>query len=253
MPAEGRNRRHQRQRMGEFCRIDCGFYWTFGSICEKRNYPVHISNRPSRGSSVTDANVLSNGKPSSISTSLLDRVRRKDQAAWQQLVRLFGPLVYRWCRDSGLNPEDARDVGQDVFKSVFASLGTFRRDRPGQSFRSWLRAVTRSRVCDAIRAMRLPPLGGSDHQTMLNTIPEPTPKTGDDDSEEKTLIYRRALDIVRARVTEKSWRAFQLVVLEERPVATAALELGMTVNSIYLVKSRIMRHLRGLLEEVGET
>lgn len=204
---------------------------------------------------MTDANVPFTGTHSSISTSLLERVRCQDQAAWQELVRLFGPLVFRWCRSSGLSPEDAADVGQDVFRSVFVSLPTFRRDRPGQSFRSWLRTVVRSRICDATRAKRLPSAGGSDNQALLNDTPDAMSDapSSDDDVEEKTLIYRRALEIVRARVTEKSWQAFQLVVLEERPVDVAAQQLGMTPNSIYLVKSRMMRQLRDLLEEVGET
>ncbi len=35
---------------------------------------------------------------SSTSTSLLRRVKARDPDAWQRLVNLYGPLVYRWAR-----------------------------------------------------------------------------------------------------------------------------------------------------------
>lgn len=209
-----------------------------------------------RGWFVTDGNVLSKGTESSISTSLLERVRRHDQAAWQQLVRLFGPLVYRWCRSAGFSPEDAADTGQEVFRSVFVSLPTFRRDQPGQSFRSWLRVVARSRIADALKKQRRRPPGGSDNQELLNNTPDFSSEAtiaDDNDADERTLIYRRALEIVRGRVTEKSWQVFNRVVFDGRPVEIVATELNVSKNSIYLVKSRIMRQLRELLAEFGET
>ncbi|HUT93224.1 MAG TPA: hypothetical protein VMY37_27415 [Thermoguttaceae bacterium] len=42
--------------------------------------------------------------PSSLSSTLLDRVRAQRPEAWQRLVDLYGPVVCRWCRQSGLRP-----------------------------------------------------------------------------------------------------------------------------------------------------
>ena len=41
---------------------------------------------------------------------------------------------------------DADDVLQEVFRSASAHLGDFRRDRPNDSFRGWLRAITANAI-----------------------------------------------------------------------------------------------------------
>ena len=40
--------------------------------------------------------------PSSISSTLLERIRNRRPEAWQRLVDLYGPVVYRWCRQLGV-------------------------------------------------------------------------------------------------------------------------------------------------------
>ena len=52
------------------------------------------------------------------SLTLLSRVQSDDQDAWSQFTRLYGPMVYSWCRNLGLPPDDVEDVGQDVFRVV---------------------------------------------------------------------------------------------------------------------------------------
>ena len=57
----------------------------------------------------------------------MERARLKEAEAWDKLVTLYGPLVYRWCRRWGLQPKDAENVGQEVFLRVFQGLAAFRR------------------------------------------------------------------------------------------------------------------------------
>jgi hypothetical protein len=52
---------------------------------------------------------------SSISSSLLLRARAHDPEAWRRLVRVYGPLIYSWCRRAGLQAADAADVDQEVY------------------------------------------------------------------------------------------------------------------------------------------
>ena len=42
-----------------------------------------------------------------------------DADAWRQFLRLYGPVVYGWCRHAGLQPADATDVGQEVFVAAY--------------------------------------------------------------------------------------------------------------------------------------
>ena len=81
------------------------------------------------------------GADSRASLSLLQRVRARDQAAWQRLVSLFGPTVYGWCLRAGLGPEEAAGVGAAVFAEVAQSIDAHG-ERDGADFRHWLFTVT---------------------------------------------------------------------------------------------------------------
>ena len=52
------------------------------------------------------------------------------------------------------------------------------------------------------------------------------------------------LEIVREEFTEQSWQAFWLVAVERRTPEGVVDELGMSLNAIYLAKSKILRRLR---------
>src|SRR3954454_6421981 len=77
-------------------------------------------------------------RPEMTSPTLVEGVKRGDPDAWGRLARLYGPLVYAWCRQAGLQPADAEDVLQDVFVTVAARVGEFRHGRAGDTFRGWL-------------------------------------------------------------------------------------------------------------------
>ena len=98
----------------------------------------------------------SNVKPydaeySATSTELLRQARANDQTAWQELVELYSRRMYRWCRRAGLQPADASNIVQEALQSVAKKLGDFRRDRPGDTFRGWLRRITDNKIRDHFR------------------------------------------------------------------------------------------------------
>jgi RNA polymerase sigma-70 factor (ECF subfamily) len=84
----------------------------------------------------------------STSSSLLERAKSRDPDAWRWLAEFYGPLVYNWARAAGLQPSDAADVAQEVFRSVSVKLADFRHDRTHDSFRGWLWTITRNKVRD---------------------------------------------------------------------------------------------------------
>ena len=119
--------------------------------------------------------------PETTSSSLIDRVKLRDSEAWQRLVRLYGPLIYRWCRASSLQPNDAGDVVQDVFRSVLTGVESFRKDQAGDSFRGWLWTITRNKIRDHIRRRAGHPeaTGGTDAQQQFQQVPEQPPDETD--------------------------------------------------------------------------
>jgi RNA polymerase sigma-70 factor, ECF subfamily len=186
----------------------------------------------------------------STSLSLLGKVADNDRDAWQRLVTLYSPLVCHWCRQGGLQGDEIQDVVQEVFAAVATSLKTYQIDRPSVSFRGWMRGIARHKLLDYLRRRPSPPEGGTDALRRLNEIPGPTAEhdLSEDDGEIHRL-YRRALDLVRVQFEDKTWKAFWLVVIENRSPIEVASELGMTPNSVRQAKSRVLRRVK---DEVGE-
>jgi RNA polymerase sigma-70 factor (ECF subfamily) len=182
--------------------------------------------------------------------SLLERVRAHNPQAWHRLVQLYRPLVLSWCLQGGVNATDAEDVAQEVFAAASAALDRFHRDRPGDTFRGWLRAITRNQILLLFRRNRGRPqaVGGSDAWQDLQAVADPFPGPGED-ALEVGQLYLRALELVRAEFEERTWQAFWLTVVEDREPAALAQELDMTPNNIRQARSRVLRRLR---EEVGD-
>jgi RNA polymerase sigma-70 factor (ECF subfamily) len=204
---------------------------------------------------VKDSGVQSDGASEGwTSLTLLDRIRQRDQQAWERLVGLYSPLVYHWCRQAGLQPADAEEVGQEVFLAVARGIATFHHDRAGDTFRGWLRTITRNKVLDH----RTPPggkgAGGSDAQQRLQRLPSAEPATENDaDSEhaEKAILYRRAVELIESSFEPSTRRAFWLV-MSGRKAKDVAAELGLSATAVYVAKSRVLHRLReefaGLLD-----
>lgn len=80
------------------------------------------------------------------SRTLIARVKADDPAAWERLVVLYGPLVYRWCRHRDLPEQETADVFQNVFQALAQHIAGFRKEKEGDTFRGWLRRITDNKV-----------------------------------------------------------------------------------------------------------
>ena len=190
-------------------------------------------------------------------SSLLVRIREKDPEAWQRFVRLYSPLIYHWCRKCSLSEEDSADVGQEVFTAVSQSMDKFRHDQQGSTFRGWLRRITTNKINDLFRHQPLggDAVGGEEAFTRLLTVPIQTPPPSDDEREkEELLLLRQAIEMVLSEFKEETRRAFLMLVVDQRTPADIAEELGISINSVYLAKSRVRHRLRqdfqGMIESV---
>jgi RNA polymerase sigma-70 factor (ECF subfamily) len=166
-------------------------------------------------------------------------------------VVLYGPLVRHWCRRGGVATQDLDDVAQDVFVRAFASLDTFYHGRPSDTFRGWLRTITRHRIVDHYRRERrhIPAAGGSEALGILLNQPD---IPDEPDAEERDLcdrLYEESLEFVRGEFEPRTWQMFWRTVVDDLPTAAVAVELGVTANSIRQARSRVLRRIR---EEVGE-
>ena len=189
------------------------------------------------------------------STSLLERLRSSpEDADWSELVNLYTPLIRSWLRRYSSSEQDADDVVQEVLSVLIRKLPAFERERSG-SFRAWLRTITRNCLRDSWRRKRIRPsaAGGSDFRLVLEQMADPqSPLSQQWDQQHDQHVLKTLLAQIRPTLTEETWQAFKLVSVDGKTPAQAAEELNVSVNSVYIAKSRVMTRIRtlgrGLLE-----
>lgn len=187
------------------------------------------------------------------SITLLDQIRSGDQAAWHRTVHLYRPLIIYWCRKGG-GGADADDLAQEVLFAATQGIGGFRKEAPGDSFRGWLRGVTRHKLLEWHRRhgrQVAEAAGGTVAGQVLGAQPDPLVEVDDDPGErhEARAVYLRALELVKAEFEERTWRAFWRVTVDGADTAEVARDHGVSAAAIRLAKSRVLRRLK---EVVGD-
>jgi RNA polymerase sigma-70 factor (ECF subfamily) len=172
--------------------------------------------------------------------SLIRRVQEPcDDPSWERFVRLFTPLIVEWAKRFGLQDSDADDLTQDVFCILVRRLPTLEYD-PTQSFRAWLWTVTYHAWQRKQRRQPLELLSNAQLDA-LQPADEPPPYSV---VEYRQYLVGRATQIMQADFNAPTWQAFWEVVVNRRPGAEVAKQLGLSVNAVYLARCRVLRRLR---------
>jgi RNA polymerase sigma-70 factor (ECF subfamily) len=182
------------------------------------------------------------------SASLLERLRSEpDDASWQRLVDLYTPLLRGWLGRHGLQACDSDDLVQDVLAVVVRDLPRFRHNERTGAFRRWLRTILVHRLRDFWRARRARPQLTGDHPLLhlLEQWSDPQASLSRLwDEEHDRYVVGRLLQRIEAVVTPSTWQAFRRVVIDGQDEETVAAELGLSVNAVFIAKSRVLSRLR---------
>ncbi|MGL6073359.1 MAG: RNA polymerase sigma factor [Fimbriiglobus sp.] len=181
------------------------------------------------------------------SRTLLERLKEPDSPAWPRFVSLYTPLIQYWAKQLGLRTEDSSDLVQDVLTIAVRRLPTFEY-QSGQSFRGWLRTVTRN----SWKRQRLSTTPVSFGEMADFADPDWDELTPEEDREHARILVRRGLEMIRGEFSKVSWEAFELHVLQCQSALDVAKSLGLQVGTIYAAKSRILARLREVLGDLVE-
>jgi len=188
--------------------------------------------------------------PAMADTSLSLLLRLQTAAAeddWRRLVDLYTPLLQGWLRGHGLVGPDADDLVQDVLKVVVTDLPGFDHTRRPGAFRRWLRTILVHRVRGFWRGRRGKALASGDSDLLLVLDQLEDPQSGLSkqwDLDHDRHVMAKLLKQIEPQVAEATWKAFSRVVLKGRDEASVAAELGMSVNAVFIAKSRVLARLR---------
>lgn len=186
-----------------------------------------------------------NSTPTSM--GLLQRVKAKEPDAWKRLAALYSPLIYQWCRRSGLSPHDSADVMQDVFVTVLKAIGGFRTEESGHRFRGWLQTITHSRIVDHHRrhGRQVGPRQSSTRVSFEPACDEPSHAAEEPANHTETqLLFRRAVELMETEFETRTWQAFWRFAIEGEDSDQIGRDLGISPNTVRKYKSRVLRRMR---------
>lgn len=175
----------------------------------------------------------------------------RSEIAWQEFHQRYAPVVAGFARNMGAKPQEIDDVIQDVMLGFYAHAPTFVYDPAKGRFRGYLK------VC-AFRALRDRLRNNAKFKAM------PLEEVAEDDAKVEELwsqnwaheLLNRATQTVRSAYGDNNtFRAFEMHVLQAKPVDEVAVVLGMSEASVYKAKQRVTaaihREFKMLQEEEG--
>jgi RNA polymerase sigma factor (sigma-70 family) len=171
---------------------------------------------------------------------------------WREFVEAYEPFLKNLVERQGVSQGDVADVTQQVLLGIARSVEQWQSDGNPASFRRWLNRVARNAAIKFLTSERrqIRGQGGTDFLERLEQAPaEPSVAQA---AEYESELIRWAAGEVRGEFRETSWKAFWGTQVEGRPVPEVAAELGVSVGSIYMSRSRIMARIRVKVAEVLE-
>ncbi|MEM6688999.1 MAG: sigma-70 family RNA polymerase sigma factor [Planctomycetota bacterium] len=183
--------------------------------------------------------------------SLLLRLRDAgDQAAWEQFVNQYGPMIHQWCLHWKLQEADACDVTQMLLVKLFRTLREFEYDPRKGRFRSWLKTVTGNAVRNFFRDSRRENQGRGDSEVYEHLSHQPA-------RDDLLTRIEKAFDLelvseaerrVRERVAPHTWLAFEMIERQNCKVDEIAIATGLKVAMVYVARSKVRKMLKEELE-----
>ncbi len=178
------------------------------------------------------------------STFLVRLKDRTDQEAWQVFDQLYRPILVRYACDRGLDHAGAADIFQQCAQAVLKHIDNYQHTG---SFRAWLRTIVDNKVRDLLRSRR--PRQADTGLLACQADPQPGPEQI---WEQVWLTehLRYCVEKVRSELADNTYAAFMAFAIEGQPAAVVAEKLGLSMNSVYVAKHRVIERIRRLMVEL---
>lgn len=194
------------------------------------------------------------------SLSLLGKLQNSaDDEAWARLMELYAPLLRSWLRRYNVQPSDTDDLVQEVLVTLATGLKHFEHRGQAGAFRAWLRSIMVNRLRAFWRSQQRHPQApaDSDMALRLEQFADPASETsGIWNREHDQAVVNRLLSLVEPHFARTTWEAFYKVTLMGLRADEVAEQLGISVNAVFIAKSRVLRRLRqeaaGLVDPSSE-
>jgi RNA polymerase sigma factor (sigma-70 family) len=164
-----------------------------------------------------------------------------DGASWEVFARRYGPAVFQWGRQWGLQEADANDLTQTVLLKLVEHMKVFQYD-PAGSFRAWLKTVSFHAWAKSC-AVRHKEKERHDEDALASVEAKEDLATRLEREYDQELLDL-ALVRVSQRVEPHTWEAFRLLALKGQSGAEVARQLNLRVATVHVARSKVQRMIR---------
>ena len=178
---------------------------------------------------------------------LLKRCRRGDQNAWNDLVDRYQRLIYAIPRRAGLTEEQADEVFQDVFVTLFEKLDDI--EQPDR-VRSWIVTTAKFKTWAMFRGAKNSHTYDTteEMEAELARIPDRSPLA------DQQLIELEQQHLIRTALSELEVRCQKILSMIYLRVKAASYEevataVGVGATSISPLRSRCLKKLEKILSK----
>jgi|DewCreStandDraft_4_1066084.scaffolds.fasta_scaffold00056_110 RNA polymerase sigma-70 factor (ECF subfamily) len=189
-------------------------------------------------------------------SSLLRRLRSvEDHAAWAEFDRIYRQLIRAVAMRRGLSASEADDVVQETMLTLVRVMPRFEYDPDRCHFRGWLQQQAERRITDYLRrrpaheaAARNP--DDTRRTATIERLPDPASLEADAvwDTEWRQHVLEQALDKLRRSARPLHYQVFFLQAIKGQSPARVARTLGVNLAQVYLLKHRVARVFKRLVE-----
>jgi RNA polymerase sigma-70 factor (ECF subfamily) len=168
------------------------------------------------------------------------------QEYWSRFFSIYSPLFFEFTRRLRIPESERADTVQDMFVQVLRKISRFRREQDG-SFRGWLFRVLKNVWMDRVRRKDVSQKNLLDEQAFVDSG-DPAELIAI--AEYRDYVLRRVYGMVLSEFPLSNQLVFQSLVVEQRGPQEIAKELNLSVNAIYLIRSRMLRRIREELADL---
>ena len=188
------------------------------------------------------------------SLTLLESMRGgTDENAWQEFFRRYAPMLLSLAKTLGLSDADADDAVAETLAAVHRAFreleGPF--DRSKGRFKVWLCGVGKHKIQDVWRKRKR---RARREGVALEHVVEPEAELSSYEEVFEMEWQRNRLALCLERVAQEvepaTFQAFELYAVENKKPAQVAELLDLSVNAVYISKSKVIRRVRELLAQM---
>ena len=186
--------------------------------------------------------------------SLIRRIKESaDDAAWNQFLSIYRPVVLRLAISRGLQHADAEDLTQQVFSSVASAIEKYKPQRDERQFRYWLGRICRNAIVNAITRN---PTGKIELWEIDRLCKEPDIAASELSAELLKLArveaIRWAAGEVKPEFTADTWQMFWLTSIAGQAVNDVALQMNKSRGAVYIARCRVIQRIKEVLMQSSD-